>query len=65
VAAINDISLILWSEEDINREVRRIMEAGKTGGGFIFSTLMMPCAIPEKNIRAMLDAAYRYGRYDT
>jgi len=65
VAAINDISLILWTEEDINREVKRIMEAGKTGGGFIFSTLMMPCAIPERNIRVMLDAAYRYGRYDT
>jgi uroporphyrinogen decarboxylase len=61
VAAINDISLILWTEEDIEREVKRIMEAGKPGGGFIFSTLMMPCAIPEKNIRAMLDAAYRYG----
>ena len=64
VAAINDISLILWTEEDIDREVKRIMEAGKPGGGFIFSTLMMPCAIPEKNIRTMLDAAYRYGRYD-
>lgn len=64
VAAINDISLILWTEEDINREVMRIMEAGKLGGGFIFSTLMMPFAIPEKNIRTMLDAAYRYGRHD-
>lgn len=64
VAAINDIRLILWTEEDIDREVKRIMEEGKTGGGFIFSTLMMPCAIPEKNIRVMLDAAYRYGRYD-
>lgn len=64
VSAINDISLILWTEEDIDREVRRIMEAGKPGGGFIFSTLLMPFAIPEKNIRIMLDAAYRYGRYD-
>lgn len=64
VAAINDISLILWTEADIECEVKRIMEAGKPGGGFIFSTLMMPCAIPEKNIRTMLDAAYRYGRYD-
>ncbi len=64
VAAINDISLILWSEEDIKREVKRIMEAGKAGGGFVFSTLMMPCAIPEKNIRIMLEAANRYGQYD-
>ena len=64
VAAINDISLILWTAEDIEREVKRIMEAGKRGGGFVFSTLMMPCAIPEKNIRAMLDAACRYGRCD-
>ena len=64
VAAINDISLILWTEQDINSEVKRIMDAGKAGGGFIFSTLMMPCAIPEQNIHAMLEAAYRYGRYD-
>jgi uroporphyrinogen decarboxylase len=63
IAAINDISLILWSEEDIKREVKRIMAAGKPGGGFIFSTLMMPCAIPERNIRVMLDAAYRYGSH--
>lgn len=64
VAAINDISLILWTEEDIHCEVKRIMEAGKPGGGFIFSTLLMPCAIPERNIRVMLDAAYCYGRYN-
>lgn len=64
VAAINDIKLILWTEEDIQREVKRIMAEGKRGGGFIFSTLMMPYAIPEQNIRIMLDAAYRYGRYD-
>jgi len=64
VDSINDIRLNRYADEDIHREVKRNMEAGKPGGGFIFSTLMMPCAIPEKNIRVMLDAAYRYGRFD-
>jgi uroporphyrinogen decarboxylase len=64
VAAINDIRLIDWTPEKIAWEVRRIMEQGKQGGRFVFSTLMMPLAIPEENIRAMLEAAYRYGRYE-
>jgi len=63
VAAINDIRLIDWAAEKIESEVGRIMEQGKQGGGFVFSTLMMPLAIPEQNIRVMLEAAYRHGCY--
>jgi len=62
---INDIKLIDWSKEEIRAEVRRIIEAGKPGGQFAFGTLVMPYAIPEENIRAMLDATYEFGRFDT
>lgn len=58
---INDIRLIDWTEDEIRAEVRRMLEAGMPGGGFFFGTLVMPLAIPEKNIRTMLEAAYEYG----
>lgn len=60
---INDIRLIDWSGEEIRAEVRRIIDAGMPGGRFLFGTLVMPLAIPEENIRVMLDAAYEFGRY--
>jgi len=62
---INDIMLLEWSREEIRAEVKRIIEAGKPGGKFLFGTLVMPYNIPEENIRTMLEAAYEYGRFDT
>jgi uroporphyrinogen decarboxylase len=61
--AINDIRLIDWTEDEIDREVERIMHAGKQAGGFIFGTLLMPFRIPDENIRALVDAAIRHGSY--
>lgn len=61
---INDIMLIDWSREEIRSEVRRMIDAGKPGGRFLFGTLVMPYAIPEENIRALLEAAYEFGRFD-
>ncbi|MBI5384810.1 MAG: uroporphyrinogen decarboxylase family protein [Verrucomicrobia bacterium] len=58
---INDIRLIDWSREEIRREVKRIIEAGRPGGRFLFGTGVMPCGIPEANIRTMLEAAYEFG----
>ncbi len=63
IASINDIALIGWSAAEIDAEVGRIMKAGKDGGGFAFATLAMPLAIPERNIRAMLESAARHGAY--
>jgi len=60
---LNDMKLVDWSREEIRREVKRIMDAGMPGGKFLFSTAIMPCAIPEENIRIMLDAAYEFGSY--
>jgi uroporphyrinogen decarboxylase len=61
---INDIPLIDWPPERVREEVRRIVSAGMDGGRFLFGTLVMPLAIPEKNIRALLDAAFEYGRLE-
>lgn len=63
VGAINDIRLIDWSPEEIDREVEKIMLDGKRAGSFIFGTLLMPFNIPETNIRAMMESAVRYGSY--
>jgi uroporphyrinogen decarboxylase len=62
---INDIMLIDWTRDQIRAEVKRMIDAGKPGGKFLFGTLVMPYNIPEENIRAMLEAAYEYGRLDT
>lgn len=63
--SINDIRLIDWTPDQIDREVARIMRDGKTAGGFIFGTLLMPFRIPEANIQALMDSARRHGGYDT
>jgi uroporphyrinogen decarboxylase len=62
---INDIMLIDWNRDQVRAEVKRIIEAGKPGGRFLFGTLVMPYEIPEENIRALVEAAYEYGRFDT
>ncbi|MDD2366672.1 MAG: uroporphyrinogen decarboxylase family protein [Desulfuromonadaceae bacterium] len=61
---INDIEMIDWQPDRVRQEVKRIIGAGKPGGKFLFGTLVMPFAIPEENIRAMLEAAYEYGSFE-
>ena len=60
---INDIALIDWSREQIRREVKRMVDEGMPGGGFLFGTGLMPCYLPEENIRTMLEAVYEFGSY--
>ena len=60
---IDDISLIKWSRDEIRLQVKRMLDAGKPGGRFLFGTGVMPYGIPEENIRTMLDAAYEYGSW--
>lgn len=59
---IDDIKLISWSEAETRAEVKRMCEIGKPGGHFLFGTGVMPVAVPEANIAAMVDAAKEYGR---
>lgn len=61
---INDIKLVEWTREEIRSEVKRIIDTGKRGNKFLFGTLVMPLAIPEENIRAMLEAAYEFGSFN-
>ncbi len=58
---INDIKLIDWSKEEIRTEVKRMLATGMPGGKFLFGTLVMPYAIPEENIRTMLEEVYETG----
>lgn len=61
---INDIRLIDETPDQIRAEVRAILEAGASSSRFMFGTVLMPTAIPEANIRAMLEAAMEHGRRD-
>ena len=58
---INDIRMIDWRPDKVRQEVKRIIAAGKPGGRFLFGSLLMPLAIPEENIRVMLESAYAFG----
>jgi uroporphyrinogen decarboxylase len=64
---IDDIKMIQWTPEQTRAEVKRICEIGLRGGDraahFLFGTGVMPMAIPEANIVAMLDAAFDFGAY--
>ncbi|MBK7542284.1 MAG: uroporphyrinogen decarboxylase family protein [Candidatus Competibacteraceae bacterium] len=60
---IDDIKMIRWTPEQTRAEVKRICEIGMPEQHFLFGTALMPLAVPEPNIRAMLDAAFDYGRY--
>ena len=59
---IDDIKMIHWTPEQTRAEVKRIIDIGKPGGHFLFGTGVMPMALPEANIQAMLDAAFEFGR---
>ncbi len=59
---IDDIRMIRYTPKETREEVKRICEIGKPGGHFLFGTGVMPVSVPEANIRAMVDAAFEYGR---
>ncbi len=61
---IDDIKMIHWTEAQTRAEVKRIIEIGKVGGRFLFGTGVMPLAVPEANIRTMINAAFEYGRLE-
>jgi len=60
---IDDIQMIQWTPEATRAEVKRQCEIGMTGGRFLFGTGVMPLAVPEANIQAMLAAAFEFGQY--
>jgi uroporphyrinogen decarboxylase len=58
---IDDIKMINWTPKETQAEVKRIIDIGKPGGHFLFGTGVMPQALPEVNIRAMIQAAFEFG----
>jgi uroporphyrinogen decarboxylase len=60
---IDDIKMIHWSPEQTRAEVKRLCEIGMVDQHFLFGTAVMPLSVPEENIRAMIDAAFEYGKY--
>ena len=60
---IDDIQLIRWTPEETRAEVKRLCAAGMVDGRFLFGTGVMPQAVPEANIEAMVNAAFEFGSY--
>jgi uroporphyrinogen decarboxylase len=60
---IDDISLIAWTPQQTAAEVKRMCEIGMVGEHFLFGTGVMPLGVPEATIKAMLAAAFEYGKY--
>lgn len=60
---VNDIEMIHWTPEETRAEVERLCAIGKPGGHFLLGTGLMPLAVPEANIRALIAAAHEHGRY--
>jgi len=60
---INDIELIAWTPEETQAEVKRMCDIGMSEKHFLFGTGVMPMAVPDANIKAMLEAAFEYGSY--
>ncbi|MDA8135089.1 MAG: uroporphyrinogen decarboxylase family protein [Desulfobacteraceae bacterium] len=63
VGVINCMKLVTWTRDEVRADVKRIMEQGMPGGGFLMGPLMMPYAIPEKNLHSMMEAAHEFGQY--
>jgi uroporphyrinogen decarboxylase len=59
---LDDIRMINWTPEETRAEVKCLCETGMPGGHFLLGTGVMPLAVPEANILAMLEAAFEYGR---
>ncbi|MCK6544427.1 uroporphyrinogen decarboxylase family protein [Myxococcota bacterium] len=60
---IEDLRLVHSSPERIRADVARIMATGKQSPRFLFGTLLMPMAIPEPIIHALLQSAYELGAW--
>jgi uroporphyrinogen-III decarboxylase len=58
--------MLRGSDDQFESECQRILEAGKGGGGFVFSTggELSPGTDPER-VRAMSRAARQFGAYAT
>jgi uroporphyrinogen decarboxylase len=56
--------MINWTAEQTRAEVKRMCAIGMVGEHFLFGNGVMPLAVPEANIKAMVESAFEYGRYE-
>ncbi len=65
VGNINNIALIDWTPEQVEEQVRKACEAAKAGGGFILANQgpEIPYDVPDENIKALVEAGKRWGRF--
>ena len=57
-------TLQLGSPEEVEKEMIRIMEEGKKGGGYIFNSEEgIPRETPEENMKIMMQTAKKHSRY--
>lgn len=58
--------LAFATPQEVEQHVRRNVEALKPGGGYVFNSVHnIQAGVPPANIVALLDAAYKYGFYET
>lgn len=62
---VNSIAVMLeGTPEEVDRGVRRCMEAAKAGGGYILGVGdQTPYNTPDENLHAFVDAGKKYGKY--
>jgi len=55
--------MLTQTPAEVEKECRRIMEIMAPGGGFIMGTACLDWKTPEENIRTLIDASKKYGKY--
>lgn len=62
---MDNIQMTHWSEKDAENEVKRCIEEGSDGGGFILTEHHgeIPIQVEEKIIQKLVDSRDRWGRY--
>ncbi len=65
VGNLNGIEMCRWSEKELEQKVKQVLEAGQSGGGFIFSesTGDLPYQVGDDLIFALMNAVDQWGRF--
>lgn len=59
---MNDLLFLEWNEEQIDFEVRRILQTGRSTSKFLIGTGVMPMGISESKIKTYVQSAKEWGK---